>query len=333
MRHAAITLAEQVRQLVEDGQSWQVVFCSDMLNLAEFRGLAPATVASLPAVAYFHENQLTYPVQQEREYDYHFAFTNFTTALSAESVWFNSAFHRDAMLTALREFLARMPDHQPLAEVDRIAAKSVVHPPGIESFSTTSGQTDGPLHILWAARWEHDKDPQSFFAALEKLRSRGIDFRVSVLGESFRKVPEIFATARESLSEHIDRWGYQSSREEYLQALSQADVVVSTAIHEFFGIAVLEAMAAGAYPLLPQRLSYPGILGVADNPEMQRHLYSGDVASLADALTELVQRKQAGDLWQGDADRARRQAKRFDWEGLATTMDQALQSVAVSSDP
>ena len=36
MRHSAITFADELGAMVADGQKWDVIFCSDMLNLAEF---------------------------------------------------------------------------------------------------------------------------------------------------------------------------------------------------------------------------------------------------------------------------------------------------------
>ena len=85
------------------GEGWDVVFCSDMLDLAQFRGLAPSAVHRLPAVAYFHENQLTYPVRFEKERDLHFGLTNLTTALAASAVWWSSAFHRDASVNVISD--------------------------------------------------------------------------------------------------------------------------------------------------------------------------------------------------------------------------------------
>jgi glycosyltransferase involved in cell wall biosynthesis len=55
--------------------------------------------------------------------------------------------------------------------------------------------------------------------------------------------------------------------------LSRCDLVVSTAIQENFGIAVVEAILAGCQPVLPDRLAYPEIIP----PECHRScLYADD---------------------------------------------------------
>ena len=330
MRHGAVTLVARVMERLEAGESWDLLWCSDMLNLAEFRGLAPGAVHRLPSVAYFHENQLTYPVQFEQERDLHFGLTNLSTALAASAVWFNSAFHRDEFLDALPRMLKRMPDYQPFDAVERLRGRCHIHPQGIAPMPRRGPRVPGPLRILWAARWELDKNPEAFFAALEILRRQGTEFRLSVLGESFRRVPEIFAAARGSLADRIDRWGYLPRREDYEEALREADVVVSTARHEFFGVSVVEAIAAGCYPVLPRRLAYPEILsGLAgDSGEM---FYDGSARELASRLAELADRP--GDLWRGDPERGRSAVARFLWPNLRSRLDDALAAAAVVASP
>ena len=65
-----------------------------------------------------------------------------------------------------------MPDFQPRGAVDAIRAKSTVQSPGIASFPDRVQGAPGPLRILWAARWEHDKNPEDFFAALKVLKEK-----------------------------------------------------------------------------------------------------------------------------------------------------------------
>jgi len=48
--------------------------------------------------------------------------------------------------------------------------------------------------------------------------------------------------------------------DEYQDFLLSGDVVVSAAGHEFFGMAIVEAIAAGAVPILPNRLSFPELI-------------------------------------------------------------------------
>jgi len=338
MRGGAVTLAERVRERADRGEEWDVVVASDMLDLATFRGLVGETVARLPTVVYFHENQLTYPVREGVELDLHFAFTNLTTALAADEVWFNSAYHRDEWLGAMPEWLGRMPEPRLEGAVKTVAGKCRVEHPGIDWPQEERPQRRaGPLRIVWAARWEFDKAPERLFAALEQLDEAGTDFRVSVLGQGYRRVPEVFAWARERFSHQIERWGYAESREEYLRALAETDVVVSTADHEFFGLAVVEAVAAGAFPVVPRRLAYPEVLseeegffyGAADAATGDDR--GEEVEALARRLGELARRVEDGGrsgLWQGDEDRGRRVVRRFAWQARAAAMDERLARLA-----
>jgi len=331
MRHSALTLADDVRERAAAGEAWDVIFCSDMLGLAEFRGLAPRGVSGLPAVAYFHENQLTYPKEDESERDYHFVFSNMLTAAAASAVWFNSAFHMESFLTALRDFLQRMPGFQPLETVASIRAVSAVHPPGIEippPRQETSGDTP---HILWAARWEYDKDPHTFFRAMELLQAGGVDFKMSVIGGSGGRQPTaVFERCREQFRPRIVHWGYQESRDGYLCCLGEADIVVSTSRHEFFGISMVEAAAAGAYPLLPNRLAYPEVFAKAKDSTRDSFFYEedGDAEALALRLRGLIERHHRGQLWEGAPNRGRDAMAGYAWERVVPEMDGALEVLA-----
>jgi glycosyltransferase involved in cell wall biosynthesis len=330
MRHSAITFAEQLEKGTGPSQTWDLVFCSDMLNLAEFLGLAPASVRNLPTIAYFHENQLTYPNRFENERDYQFAVTNLTAALSASSVWFNSAFHRDSFLNALAGLLKKMPDYQPMHVLETIAEKALVFHPGIPNISPRTDRKPGPMRILWAARWEHDKKPEFFFEALGILKAEAINFRISVIGEQFRQTPEVFKSARKLFDAHIDHWGYRQSRVEYERTLAQADVIVSTAEHEFFGISVVEAIAAGAYPLLPKRLAYPEILELDKNPDNEQFFYDAGPPDLARRLADLAKQAEHTTLHQQQR-RAAKLVERLKWPNLAPVLDKALENVLRSA--
>ncbi len=106
--------------------------------------------------------------------------------------------------------------------------------------------------------------------------------------------------------------------------IGEADVVVSTAKHEFFGITVMEAADAGAFPVVPNSLAYPELLDPTANPDF---FFDGTAEDLTNRIAELAERKQAGKLWESDDKRARRIASRFHWSILAEKFDEALQEM------
>jgi len=323
MRHSAVTFADEIEALAAAGGEWDALFCSDMVNLGELRALVPQAVYRLPAVVYFHENQLTYPVRFAKERDYQFGMTNITSALAAREVWFNSAFHRDEFLEAIPRFLKAMPDHRPLAVVEKIRGRARVHYPPVDPVEPrTLEREPGPLRIVWAARWEFDKAPEVLFAALERLCSQGVEFSVSVLGEQFEETPEVFAEARRRLGERVEAWGFLPDRETYVETLRRADVFVSTAIHEFFGLAAVEAIAAGARPLLPRALAYPEVLELAAHPARDGFFYDGGERELARKLSELA--VEPGAELAGTDAALRGRVESFFWPAAAPRLDAAL---------
>jgi glycosyltransferase involved in cell wall biosynthesis len=183
------------------------------------------------------------------------------------------------------------------------------------------------MRILWAARWEYDKDPDTFFRALDLLGQREVDFRLSVIGPKFRDVPPIFAWAAERFVDRIDRWGYQRSGADYGSALIEADVVVSTAAHEFFGLSVAEAAAAGAFPVLPRRLAYPEVFSDAAGRTAEAIFHDGTADGLAARLAELAAFCRQGRLQEMAAGLAEQIARRFSWKHVAGILDNALADV------
>ncbi|MDZ7792587.1 MAG: glycosyltransferase [Spirochaetia bacterium] len=140
--------------------------------------------------------------------------------------------------------------------------------------------------VLWNHRWEHDKNPEEFFRVLFSLQEGGLAFRLAVVGEQFSRYPRIFDEARDKLAEEIVQFGYVEDRAAYYRWLRQADIVVSTANQENFGLSIAEAAAAGAYPLLPQRLSYPELIP----PEYHGACLYDDNNELENRLAELISR-------------------------------------------
>jgi glycosyltransferase involved in cell wall biosynthesis len=332
MRGAAVTLARRLREHLHDRQAtFDIIIATDMLDLATFLGLTRDLTAAIPVALYFHENQLTYPLPPGRARDLAFPWINYTSALAANALCFNSDFHRRVFLAALPGLIGRFHDHQELDLLEALASKARVLSPGIDlarldapgtgrydSSQLPIPKLQSPI-ILWNSRWEYDKGPQAFFAALRELELRGVDFRVAVAGEHIDPNEPNFLAAREWLGPRALAWGYAPDLAGYRALLWQADIVVSTAIQEFFGISVIEALYCGCVPVLPRRLSYPELLP----PEQHDATMYADDSALADRLETTI--RDLPTLRRRDF---RQVAAAYDWSRMGPRWDAVMEQIA-----
>jgi glycosyltransferase involved in cell wall biosynthesis len=314
MRGAALTLAEKARELIADQGPPDVVLASDMLDLPTFLGLT-RDVLGRPAVAlYMHENQITYPVPPGESVDHSYGFTNWLSAATADLVLFNSEFHLEEFYSVLPGLLGSLPDFTHVEAVAAVRARSEVLPVGIDLDRLVErADSTGPPVVLWNQRWEYDKNPEAFFGALYRLMDEGLSFEVILAGENFRNVPEEFVEAERRLGKRLLYQGFLPPNR-YVEVLARSDVVVSTAHHEFFGVAVVEAIAAGAFPILPRRLSYAGLI---PDTFHQHCLYDDDEALVDHLRWALTHRSELRPM----ASELATAMSRFAWTTLTECYD------------
>jgi glycosyltransferase involved in cell wall biosynthesis len=243
-----------------------VIIATDMLDLSLFiaqcKGFLKPTI---PNLLYFHENQLNYPISEQDEdaqkhYDNHYAFINFSSALLADHLIFNSKFHQRSFISAVPGFLKKFPNHRIDFTVEQFYRKSMVIYPGFEQIeyplSLAAHPAERPV-ILWNHRWEYDKNPGLFFETILRLSEEGQQFGLVVVGQQFSRTPAVFEEYRPLLDRHVLQWGFLKNRADYNKWLISADIVVSTSNQDYFGISVVEAIAAGCFPILPNHLAFP----------------------------------------------------------------------------
>lgn len=257
MQGSAVTLAESLADF--DHWSPDLAVVSDMVDLAHFRTFARPFIGEVPTILYFHETQLTYPTSGGAA-DLSYSMTNWLSALAADRVLFNSDYHRRVFFEHLPRLLHRPPDHTHVHLIDSVRVKSEVLPVGVDlSWVAEAGQTARTPRVVWSHRWEFDKDPDVFAEAIVELVESGVDFELILLGYRPTRPPDALERIRAGAADRIVHDG-EASVDLYRKLVASSHIVVSTALQEFFGISVVEAIAAGCRPVLPLRLSYPWLI-------------------------------------------------------------------------
>jgi glycosyltransferase involved in cell wall biosynthesis len=320
MLGGAVTLAEEFLKL---GVMPDLIVASDMLDLTTFLALTRPVTAHTRTAMYFHENQLTYPTGPRQKLQQHYAFINYASALAADAVFFNSAYHRDVFFEELPRLLKHYPDYTNLHTVERLRDKSTVLPVGLDLRRYDAYRPESPRDparpplIVWNHRWEYDKNPRQFFAALDRLAQEGIPFEVALVGENVRQQPEEFEEARDRLGSRVVQFGYVETFAEYARLLWDAHMVVSTSNQDFFGVSVVEAIYCGCWPVLPERLNYPALAPEAWHRET---LYTGYAGLLRRSRARLSDPSPAPPA-------LRAHVAAFDWRTLAPQYDATFAAI------
>ena len=318
MHGGAITLARMFNKHIEKHGIPDILLTTDMLNVPVFNSFA--RFDNIPIISFFHENQLTYPWStqdrdKEKNRDHHYGFINYTTALCSDKIMFNSNFHKNSFIKALRKFLKQFPDHNELSNVDIINDKSIVTYLGLDlkKFDQYKIQTDNQIPIiLWNHRWEYDKNPEDFFKCLKEIQSKDIDFQLVILGEQFDTEMDIFTKARTTFQNEIIHIGYCESFEEYARWLWKADIIPVTTNQDFFGASIMEAVYCGTHPLLPNRLTYPELFS---NKINTNHFYDNN-NELVVKLINLLNNKIFESL--------ESYTQQYDWSVIASKYDDVM---------
>ena len=237
-----------------------------------------------------HENQLTYPPPPGSKRDLTYGMIQHLSMLAADRVFFNSAYHLRSWFGELPRLLRHFPDYGHLESVEATRRKSNILPVGCDLRSLDEHRTATarrrPAHrpvepALGVRQRPGDHAPRTLYTRRAGGRIPG--------GAGRRELPRHAGRVRRgprTAGQPAHPLRLCADAKRYARLLWEANAALSTAIHEFFGVGVVEALYCGCSPVLPARLSYPELVP----PELhERCLYTdfdGLIERLRSALVE-----------------------------------------------
>jgi alpha-1,6-mannosyltransferase len=156
-----------------------------------------------------------------------------------------------ATVSALYKLLSRTYDavvvtsRYAAAEFDEVTTPLVRIPLGVDldTFHPSLGEPvdDGVLKLVHAGRLSREKSPHLAVATAAELHRRGVNVRMDIYGTG-PHLDELIEIAGDA---PVTFHGYVDGRQTLARHLAEADIALSVCPGETFGLAVLEALAAG----------------------------------------------------------------------------------------
>ncbi len=280
-RRSLVTAPTRFAEAInETRQPVDALVASTPIDLATVFGLVHRSIRRPPTLLYMHESQIGYPPGPKGGQPYRAMINDWNAIASADRIAVATQFHADLLVEQMPDFADGLVRGSG-PKIKSILNGVHVLPVGIDTSGLRPITVGGPIRVLWNHRWSHDKNPGEFVHAVTVLAAEGHEFALYALGEVEHGGEKAYSRLTSHLADRVLLSGRQTY-DIYRQVLCRSDVVISTAQHEFFGLAVAEAIAAGARPLLPDRLAYPEIV---PHGSSSKFLYRG---SLEDSLRVIL---------------------------------------------
>ena len=314
LRSGAVFFANELQKSYPTAD---VIVASTPIDLAGVIGCSSTSLRNKPFILYMHESQFGYPHGLKGPPADHLLATDFNAIKASTRTLVASDYHRELLNKALPEFADRLF----LGNAAEAMAGFNINtlPIGVDLIGPRPSDASGPHRLLWNHRWAADKEPEKFVNVITELALNNYDFEVIAIGPVERSGSAQFLKLKKILGPKLVISGEQS-RNSYVNCLHTADIVVSTSKHEFFGVSVVEAISAGARPLLPNRLSYPELV-----PDHLRDffLYSDDIY---DSLARLITTTRSE--LHAHRDALIQHVESFNWTSLVHDYDDLIDNVA-----
>jgi len=289
------------------------------LNLKKSRSTRPWR----PDVVHAHDRLVAHPaVALAQYYDVPMVSTLHATEAGRHSGWVAGAISRQ--VHAVESWLVRESDSLITCSASMGDEITELFGPGLAGISVIRNGIDaarwpfaarrprtGPAELLYVGRLEYEKGVHDAIAALPRIRRTHPGTTLTIAGDGTQQ-DWLVAQARKHKVLKATRFVGHCDHEDLLALLHRADAAVLPSHYEPFGLAALEAAAAGT-PLVTTNIG--GLGEAVINGQTGVSCTPRDVAGLADAVRTVLDDPDAA---QRRANAAReRLTSAFDWGTVA----------------